>query len=314
MLENAPATPGSSARSTDPEDNDDERQEKVVIGGAVALALLIALGFVAQKQGMLDRFFGDDVVKLAAPIVGFVHHEAEGDPARVLMSGFVGSEGEGRAIEAALHRAFPKSEIKNAVRIDAPRPAGKGGKPAADKKSTVRISFAADAVNEAWGRPRFGDVKRLELVAKDGKITVRGAVFTPEARARLEQAFASLGKDKQGVLQLRDVQRPVVPAAQLQQDLSVAVAGRSVAFDAVGGVDAVDPASASVLSSVAPLVKNLSGLEVWISAGADDRALALKQAEALKSALVAQGADAAGLRPVSAPKNTTLSLIVREKE
>jgi predicted esterase len=69
-----------------------------------------------------------------------------------------------------------------------------------------------------------------------------------------------------------------------------------------------------VLDTLAPLLKDLRGLEVLLSAGADDRATALKQAEAIKAALVARGADANGLRPVPAPRNNPLALIVREKE
>lgn len=293
------------------EDNDDERQEKVVVGSAVALALVVALGFVAHKQGLLDRFFGDDVIKAAAPIVGFVHAESGGDPEKILVSGFVADAAESKRIESGLQRAFPGSEIKNAVRIDTPRP---GQKKTAKKSSTIRVSFAADAVNEAWPRPRFGDVKRLELVAKEGKLTVRGAVFGAAAKARLEAAFAALATDSQGVLQLRDVQRPAVPADQLQQSVSSAAGGRVFSFDGTGAFVAGDVNNTAILDAVAPQLKDLRGLELWISAGADDRAVSLKQAETIRDGLVSRGADAGGLRPVAAPKNNPLGLIVREKE
>ena len=292
---------------------DDERQETAVVGGAVALALVVGLGFAAYKTGALDRFFGGaDVVKVAAPVVEFLHKQAGGDPQRILMSGFVVSEAEGKTIEASLHRAFPKSEISNKVRVDAPSKAA-GTKPK-KKTSTVRVSFAADAVNEAWPRARFGDIKRLEMVWKEEKVTVRGAVFSPEAHAALEKAFNALNKKNQGAIQLRDVQRPAVPAAELQQNVSVAVGGRAIVFDKDGKVDAKDDASVAVIDAVAPLLQKLDGLDVWISAGAEQRDVSAKQAEAVKAALVAKGADANGLRPVPAAKNNPLSLIVRERE
>ncbi len=296
---------------------DDERQENIVVGAAVALALVVGLGAALWKTGALDRFFGGaDVVKSAAPIVSFIHDQAKGDPERILLSGFVISEAEGKGLEASLHKAFPKSEIKNAVRIDAPRADGKsaGVKAPKKKSSTVRISVAADAVNEAWPRARFGDVKRLEMVWKDEKITVRGALFSAEAHDALDKAFNTLSKKNQGAIQLRDVQRPVMPAADLQQNLSVAVAGRAVAFDKDGNVDVNDAGTATVLATVGPSLKNLTGIDVWISAGADDRGVAAKQAEAVKAALVAAGADAAGLRAVPAAKNVPFQLIVRERE
>jgi hypothetical protein len=288
--------------------DDDERQESAVVGVVVVFAVAVGLGCAAWQQGWLGG--GNDVVKTSAPVMAFVHKEAGGDPERILMSGFVLDEAEGKGIEASLKRAFPGSEIKNAVRIDTPRP----GVKKSTRKSTVRLSFAADAVNEAWPRARFGEVKRLELVWKDEKVTVRGAVFAAETRAALEKAFGQLPKDHQGVLQLRNVQRPAVPAAQLQQEISTTVAGRALAFDGEGKVDLADAATASIVGAVAPLLKDLRGLDVWVSAGADDRAAALKQAEAVKAALVAAGADGNGLRPVPAAKNNPFSLIVRERE
>lgn len=287
---------------------DDETQESAVVGAVVVFALAVGLGFAAWSSGAFGG--GADVVKAAAPLVSFLHAQSGGDPQRILMSGFVASEAEGKALQASLQKAFPKSEIKNAVRIDTPKP-GVKKKP---KSSTVRISFAADAVNEAWPRARFGDVKRLEMVWKEEKLTVRGALFSPEAHTALEKAFNALKKDNQGAIQLRDVQRPAVPAAELQQQLSVAVGGRVIVFDKDGNIDVKDAASKAVVDAVVPLLKDLRGLDVWISAGHEDRTVAVKQAETIKAALIAAGADAAGLRAVPAAKNNALSLIVRERE
>lgn len=294
---------------------DDETQEKFIVGGAVVLALVVGLGFAAQKQGLLDAFFGQkDVVKVAAALVAVLHKEAGGDPQRILMSGFVVDEREGKAIEASLKRAFPGSEIKNAVRVDAGKQPNKLPAKKDAKKGTVRLSFAADAVNEAWPRARFGDIRRLEMVWKEEQLTVRGSIFSSETKSALEKAFASIAKKNQGVLQLRDVVRPVVPMADLQNQISTVVAGRAIAFDKEGVVDANDAVSKEVLAAVAPLLKNLQGLDVWISAGNEDRAVSLKQAEAVKAALVAGGADALGLRAVPAAKNNPFSLVVREKD
>jgi len=301
--------------NTDPQvPADDETQEKFIVGGAVVLALVVGLGFAAQKQGLLDAFFGDkDVAKVGAALIAVLHKEAGGDPQRILMSGFVVDEREGKAIEASLKRAFPGSEINNKVRIDAKLPA-KPNKKAEKKTGTVRLSFAADAVNEAWPRARFGDIRRLEMVWKEEQLTVRGSVFSSATKSALETAFAAIPKKNQGVLQLRDVVRPAVPVADLQNQISTAVAGRFVAFDKEGKVDANDAVTKEVLSAVLPLLKNLQGLEVWISAGADDRAVSLKQSEAVKASLVEGGADSQGLRSVPAAKNNPFSLVVREKD
>lgn len=201
-----------------PADSSDERQESIVVGAAVALALVVGLGFGAAKIGLLDKFFGDaDVTKVAAPVFAWVHTEAGGDPQRVLLSGFVVDEKQSKALEASVKKAFPKSEVKNAVRIDVPKPGVK--KPAKPGTGTVRLSFAADAVNEAWPRARFGQVKRFEVVWKEEQLTVRGALFAPESKAGLEKAFGALNKKNQGVLQVRDVVRPAVPVEELQNQI-----------------------------------------------------------------------------------------------
>lgn len=313
------------ATVTPPTVNEDERTEKVVIGAAIALALVVGLGFAAHKAGWLDGLFGGGFGSNLKGIAQVIHTEAGGgDPQRILLSGSVAEDKAIAAFEKGVKKAFPGAEVRNAIRVD---------KRITDtKKDIVRISFAADAVNEAWPRPRFGDVKRLELLWKDEKLLVRGAVFKPETRAALEAAYNALPKNAQGAIQIREVVRSTVPAQQLQNDLSVAVGGRVLAFarpeappkakkkdepppaPADATLDTKDAATAAVLDALAPLLKDLRGLEVLLSAGADDRATALKQAEAIKAALVARGADANGLRPVPAPKNNPFALIVREKE
>jgi hypothetical protein len=316
------------ATVTPPTVNEDERTEKVVVGAAVALALVVGLGFAAQRAGWLDGLMGGGVGSTLKGIAAVIHKEAGGDPQRVLLSGSVAEEAAIASFEKEIKRAFPGAELRNAIRVD---------KRIKDKKKDiVRISFAADAVNEAWPRPRFGEVKRLEVLWKDEKVMLRGAVFSPVTKASLESAHAALPEASRGAIQLREVVRAAVPAAKLQDDVSVALAGRSVAFRkpaapepkkrkkgeetpppppaADVALDAEDANTAAVLDAVAPLLKDLRGLEVLLSAGSDDRATALKQAEAIKAALVARGADATGLRPVPAPKNNPLALIVREKE
>ena len=298
--------------STEVRANDkDSTSEGAIVGAAVALAVVVGLGFGALKLGLLDSLLGGpDPLTTAAPLVKAIHELAGGDPERILISGNVVDLKEGAAIEARLRALFPGSELKNAARV-APEQKGPKSKPMPPPKtSTVRLSFAADAINEAWPRPRFGDVKRLELVWKENKITLRGAVFAAAAKQTLDKAFEAIPKESRASLQLREVARPVVPAAELQQSISVAVGGRVIAFGEGAVVDAND----AVVAAVAPLITDLRGLEVWISAGADDRALSLQQAEAVKAALVAKGADANGLRAVPAAKNNALSLIVREKD
>ncbi len=354
--------PGGQGRA-----ESESTSENAIVGAAVALALVVGLGFGAFKMGLLDAWFGKDPLKTAAPVIAAIHSLSGGDPARIQISGYAVDAKEGPAIEASLRKLFPSSEVKNSARA-APE-AKPGQKPAAAKSSTIRLSFAADAINEAWPRPRFGDVKRLELVWKDNKFALRGAVFSADAKQTLDAAFAALPKASQAAAQIREVQRPAVPAADLQQSISVALAGRVIPFapppgakpadvagclrtnqqllkgcaaecaklqghtldlcnvkcverkgghlpdcehpgNALGTIEAND----AVVAALAPLLKDLAGLEVWISAGADDRALAVQQAEAVKAALVAQGADAKGLKAVPAAKNNALSLIVREKE
>jgi hypothetical protein len=72
--------------------------------------------------------------------------------------------------------------------------------------------------------------------------------------------------------------------------------------------------TSAALDALAPQLKDLRGIEVLLSVGADDRDTALNQAEAVKAALVERGADASGLRPVPAPKNNAFALKVRERE
>jgi hypothetical protein len=81
-----------------------------------------------------------------------------------------------------------------------------------------------------------------------------------------------------------------------------------------GVIDDKNPENQGIIQALAPLLTDLTGLEIILSAGAADRLVAMKQAEAIKNALVAAGADANGLRAVPAPKNNALSLIVRERE
>jgi hypothetical protein len=297
----------------------DERVEQIIIGGAVALALVVGLGLSALKTGALDGFLGRGPVSVAAPILQVVKAQAGGTVPRVLISGSVADEKVGAKLEAALKKALPGTEVKNVLRPD------KRAK--YKKRENIRISLAADAVNEAWPRPRFGDVKRLELLWKDDKLTVRGAVFSPAARVALEAALAKVAAKNRGAAQLPVVPRSKVPAAQLQNDLLVAMANRSITFvqpnpqaksDALpvveGVIDTANPENQALIAALAPLLTDLTGLEVILSAGAADRMVAMKQAEAVKAALVAAGADGNGLRPVPAPKNNALSLIVRERE
>jgi hypothetical protein len=287
--------------------NEDERIEKTVIGGAIALALIVGLGFSAHKVGLLDGFLGSKgPAKVAAGVFDVIKAEARGVPEKVLLSGTVATDDDVKSLQAAVAKALPGAEIKNALRADA--------RAKEKKREIVRISLAADAINEAWPRPRFGDVKRLELLWKDDKLTVRGAVFSTTTNAAFQTAFNKIPEAQRGAIQLRDVLRSNVPAAKLQDDVLVALAGRAVVFTADATIKADDATAAAIVASLAPLLTDLTGLEVVLSAGAADRAVAMKQAEAFKAALVAAGADAAGLRPVPAPRNNLLSLIVREKE
>jgi len=287
--------------------NEDETIEKSVIGGVVALALVVGLGLAAHKVGLLDGIMGGTgPAKIAAGIFDVVKDQAKGVPAKVLLSGTVATDDDIKALQSAVEKALPGTEVKNALRADA--------KAKEKKREIVRISLAADAINEAWPRPRFGDVKRLELLWKDDKLTVRGAVFSPAANAAFQTAFNKIPEASRGAMQLRDVVRSNVPANTLQDDLLAVLQGRAVVFAEDGTIKADDAAAAAIVASLAPLLKDLTGLEVIVSAGAADRTMAMKQADAIKTALVAAGADASGLRPVPAPRNNLLSLIVREKE
>ena len=137
---------------------------------------------------------------------------------------------------------------------------------------------------------------------------------TPEAHAALETSFNAIAEESRGAIQLRDVIRPAVPASELQTSLLSTLAGRAATFNVDGTIKADDAVSTALVTELAPLLKDLRGIEVLVSAGNVDRALAVKQAEAVKTALVAAGADASGLRPVPAPQNNPLAFIVREKE
>jgi hypothetical protein len=314
------------ATVTPPAGQEDERTEQVVVGAAIALALVVGLGFAAERAGWLEGLWGGGIGSTMKGIAAVIHQQAAGDPQRILLSGSVALEKDIASFEQEIRRVFPGSEVRNAIRVD---------KRIKDtKKDIVRMSFAADAINEAWPRARFGDVKRLEVLWKDERLMVRGAVFSAEAKAALESAYNALPEKVRGAVQIREVVRASQDAAQLQNNLSVAVGGRAVAFLAPASpapapsktatavpqgideatIDLSNPVSAAVLDALAPLLTDLRGLEVLLSAGADDRAVALRQAEAIKAALVARGADEKGLRPVPAPKNNPLALIVREKE
>ncbi len=285
----------------------EERVEQVVVGGAIALALVVGLGLIGQKAGMFDSLFGPPTaLKMAAPVVEVLKTQAGGTIPRVLLSGVVAAEDSLKALENDVARLLPGTELKSTLRVD---------QRAKDtKREIVRISVAADALNEAWPRQRFGDVKRLELLWKDNKITLRGAVYTPEAHTALETSFNTIADENRGAIQLRDVIRPAVPAAELQTSLQSTLAGRAATFNPDGTIKPDDAVGAAAVTELAPLLKDLRGLEVLVSAGNADRALALKQAEAIKAALVAAGADGSGLRPVPAPQNNPLAFIVREKE
>lgn len=301
--------------------NEDERLEKSVIGGALALAVVVALGVPAWKLGLLDTFIGGGSApaKAAAPVLEVIKAQAGGVPARVLISGTIADDKASAALAARLQKDLPGTELKNVLRADV--------RAKEKNREVVRISVAADAVNEAWPRPRFGDVKRLELLWKDEKLTVRGAVFSPEAKTAFEAAFAKVPEKNRGGIQLRDVVRSKVPAAQLQGEVLTAMAGRAIAFIepdpkakpttlpvVEGVIDTANAENQAIVGALAPLLKDLTGLEVILSAGHANREVAMKQAEAIKTALIAAGADGNGLRPVPAPKNNALSLIVRERE
>jgi hypothetical protein len=285
----------------------EERVEQVVVGGAIALALVVGLGLIGQKAGMFDSLFGPPTaLKMAAPVVEVLKTQAGGTIPRVLLSGVVATDDSLKALEKDVAKLLPGTELKNTVRVD---------QRAKDtKREIIRVSVAADALNEAWPRQRFGDVKRLELLWKDNKVTLRGAVYTPEAHTAIETSFNAIAEESRGAIQLRDVIRPAVPATELQTSLLSKLASRAATFNVDGTIKADDAVSAAVVADLAPLLNDLRGIEVLVSAGNADRGLAVKQAEALKVALVAAGADASGLRPVPAPQNNPLSFIVREKE
>ncbi len=285
----------------------EERVELVVVGGAIALALIIGLGLVGQKAGMLDGLFGPPtMVQIAAPVLEVIRTQAGGTLPRAQLSGVVSTADAAAALEKDLAKALPGTEIKNSVRVD---------ERAKDtKREVIRISVAADALNEAWPRPRFGDVKRLELLFKEDKLTMRGAVYSAESHAALDKGFLAIPVENRGASQLRDVVRPAAASAELQTAVSTAVAGRAFSFNPDGTINAADVVNGELAVSVAPLMKDLRGLEVLVSAGHVDRALALTQAESVRGALFAAGADSTGLRPVPAPPNNPLSFIVREKE
>ncbi|HEY1098182.1 MAG TPA: hypothetical protein VGF99_04610 [Myxococcota bacterium] len=285
----------------------EDRVEQIVVGGAIALALIVGFGLIGQKSGLLDGVFGPpSAVTVGAPVFAAINQQAGGHVARAQLSGVVASADASLALEKDLGKALPGVEVKNSLRVD--------DRAKDTKREIVRISVAADALNEAWPRPRFGDVKRLEVLWKDDKLTMRGAVYTPEAKAQLEKGFEALKPENRGAAQLREVVRPAISSAELQSQVSSTLASRQFTFTPEATIKADDPVNAEIAASLAPLLKDLRGLEILLSAGHADRATALKQAEAVKAALVAAGADATGLRPVPAPQNNPISFIVREKE
>ena len=285
----------------------EERVEQIVVGGAIALALIVGLGLVGQKAGVLDGMFGPPTIAtIAAPLFEVITAQAGGSVERALITGDVVDVSTSEAIERDLAKVLPGTEISNKLRVH--------GTAKDTKIEIVRVSLAADALNEVWPRPRFGDVKRLEMLWKENKVTVRGAVYSAAARAAFEGAFAKLPAEQRGAMQLRDVVRPTVAVAELQDRLSIAVAGRVFTFLADGTLNPIDPGNAELTSSLAPLLKDLRGLEILVSAGNIDRATAQTQSESVRGALVAAGADGPGLRPVPAPANNVLAFIVREKE
>ena len=285
----------------------EERAEQIVVGGAIVLALIVGLGLVGQKAGMFDGLFGPPTVaQIAAPLLEVIKLQAGGTLPRAQVSGVVATIEASQALEKDLIKALPGTEIKNSIRVDE--------RAAETKREVVRISVAADALNEGWPRPRFGDVKRLELLWKDGKVTVRGAVYSPAAHAAFDAGFEKLPVESRGAVQLRDVVRPAVASADVQASVSTALASRQYTFLPDGTINAAEPINAEITNSLAPLLKDLRGLEILVSAGSADRALAQAQADAVRAALVTAGADGTGLRPVPAPLNNPISFIVREKE
>lgn len=285
----------------------EDRTEQVVVGGAIALALVVAFGLVGHKAGMLDGLFGPPTVAtIAAPVLDVIKAQAGGTLPRAQVSGVVASLELSQALEKDLAKALPGTEIKNSVRVDERAKDG--------KREIIRISVAADALNEAWPRPRFGDVKRLEILWKESKITLRGAVYSDAAHKAFDAGFEKLPVDNRGAVQLRDVLRPAVASADLQTSVSSTLASRVFTFLPDGTIDPANPQNATIATDLAPLLKDLRGLEILVSAGHLDRGIAQKQADSVRGALIAAGADGTGLRPVPAPQNNPISFIVREKE
>ena len=100
--------------------NEDERIEKTVIGGAIALALIVGLGFSAHKVGLLDSFLGGKgPARVAAGVFEVIKAEAKGVPEKVLLSGTVATDDDVKSLQAAIAKALPGAEIKNALRADA---------------------------------------------------------------------------------------------------------------------------------------------------------------------------------------------------
>ncbi len=282
--------------------------EKAIITAVTAFAIVAALGIAAHQRGMLDGAGkGTSPFKASKPVIEAVYALAgDAAPQRVLLFGTVGDQKAIDALVKGAKRTFPDAEHMSSLRADI--------RARERDREVVRISLAADAPNERWPRPRFGDVKRLELLWREDKVTLRGAVFTAEANAKLKAAFNSVSDKHRGAYQLKEVVRANVSASATQDAIITALNGRAITFGPDATIAAAVTEAAAILDALAPPLKDLTGLEVIISAGDVHPSTALRQAEAVRDALVARGADVTGLRPVQAAKNNLLSLIVREKE
>lgn len=303
----------------------DEQLETSVVAGAIVVALVVA----AFAVGVFERLGGDDDrfawLEASAPLWAFVHRQAGGDPPRVLLKGTVDTEADVDVVTGAVQARFPRTEVRSELKARA------GATDAG--RATVLLSFASGENIEQWDRPRFGQLKRLDVIvhptqgavhAAPGQVaptvdptprlTVRAACYDAGCSDGLDNAWAAVPRSFRGALQLRTVDAPSRPAAALQHDLSVAVNSRVPRFADGAVLDDTDETTTALLASLSPLLKDLRGITVLVSAGADSREQAIAQAQAVKTALVARGADAAGLRPVPAKANNPFSLFVLERE
>ena len=298
---------------------DDNRLEGIVVVAVVVVAVLLGLRLgmsaTGERLGLWGAGSGSaKIVEAAEPVLSVVAAQAKavgGAPPRILLDGSVGSASMASTTAEDLRRRFPTSEIKNNLRVRVD-PQG---------RESVLLRVASGALIQQWDVPRFGDLKRLDIIwqrAADGsaRFLVRGACYSATCGDALDAAFNAIPEDSRSALQLITVDRPLSPAPELQNTLSSALKGRTARFDdgAEVALDLSDLDTAGLVADVAPLMADLRGIEVLVNVGADDRERALLQAQALKSALVAAGADANGLRPVPAKANNPLSLFVLEKE